>query len=789
MSDMQEIVRDVWDGKYRYWLEDGTSPENSREDSLKRVVKAVYAKDQSGVALEEAMRATLSLEWCPAGRVHAGAGTDKRVTLMNCFVSPTIEDSLRSENGIGIMDALTIASLTQQMGGGIGMDFSTIRPDGALVKRTGSMSSGILPFADMWHAMCATIMSSGSRRGAMMLTLRCDHPDLWNEEHYEVRSDGKLKRPSFITAKLQPGRMTNFNVSVLVTDEFMEAVEQDAWWDLGFDVPRADGKHVDVCTRNGKPWYVYRRVPATTIWQDIIKNTYEHAEPGIIFIDVVNRMNNLRYCETISCTNPCGEQPLPPDGDCNLGAINLAKLVLNPFTSNAAIDMSRLREVAAIGTRFLDNVLDVSMFPTEQQLAESKAKRRIGLGVTGLGNMLQMLRLRYGSQKSCELVSRVMYEIADAAYYTSAMLAVERGTFPMYDAEEFAKSHYLKQLSKKTRRAVAKFGIRNGVLLTVAPTGTTSIYYDNVSSGIEPTFSWSYNRDVLQPDGTRKEYEVRDYGYDLYRSVVDPDGKLEMPYYMVTALELSVDEHLAVQAAVQQYVDASVSKTINCPADMPFEDFQSVYETAYASGLKGCTTYRPNLDSGRGSVLRVVEKKQTTVTSPEKLPRQEVMAGKTYKMPWPVINTSFYITINNIELDGQVRPFEIFINSKSAIHDEWAKALTRLISAVFRRGGGDVTFLVEELEAIHSADAGSWIEGKYVPSVPALIGHTLRKHFVDLGLMGEGVRVKTTVEGADEVSIDITWSSLGVCPRCSAKALIRQEGCDRCTSCGHSSCG
>lgn len=590
------ITHLIWNEKYRHKSPDGFSLEHTKDDTHQRVVGGVYAQDPKqyieGPRALKAMQAGL---WCPGGRVHAGAGTNKRVTLMNCFVSGVIQDSLASESpGVGIMDSLRDAAITQQMGGGIGMDFSTLRPKGAVVKRTGSISEGPLVFMDMWDAMCSTIQSSGSRRGAMMGVLSVSHPDILN----------------FIKAKREKGRLTNFNISVLVTDSFMKAVKNDDIWWLGHKSPPAS------YTGTEQDWYLYETVRAKDLWGEILHNTYEHAEPGIIFIDRINYENNLYYCEDINATNPCGEQPLPPYGTCNLGAVNLAKMVENPFTDNAYIDFNVLKDTVDIGMRFLDNVLDITIYPLEKQAEEARAKRRTGLGITGLANMLQQLKIRYGSNESMVIVREVMREIRDQAYRSSVNLSKERGPFGQFKKQMFLSNPFIQRLPQDIQQGIREYGIRNGVLLTIAPTGTTSIYYGNVSSGIEPTFSFTHYRKVRRQDGGFDEFEVEDYGYKTYREMVLGGGKPNgegLPDYMVTALELSVDEHLKIQAVCQEYVDSSISKTINCPADMSFEDFGEVYTKAYEMGLKGCTTYRPS--DVRGSVLSLESRNQDMVDS------------------------------------------------------------------------------------------------------------------------------------------------------------------------------
>ncbi len=795
----QPIVQAIWDEKYRLKRPDGSSDEDTIEDSMVRVVEGVYTKDPDQTAAKDALGCMLDRSWCPAGRIHAGAGTNKRVSLINCFVSPIIEDSMLTEIGgdcAGIMDALRTAAVTQQMGGGIGMNFSTLRPKGGTVKRAGSISSGPLYFMDMWDAMCITIRSAGNRRGAMMATLDDDHPDL----------------PAFIDAKHEAGRLTNFNMSILISDSFMIAVEEDAEWCLGFGVPRADNNHVGVQYRDGKEWYVYQRVPARYLWNKIIESTYKYAEPGVIFIDRVNKMNNLYYCEDIRCTNPCGEQPLPPHGDCNLGHVNLAVLVDAPFTAQARVDYERLKRVVTVGVRFLDNVLDVSQFPVEEQAKEAIAKRRVGLGVTGLGNLLQQMRMPYGSPSSKAVTSQIMRQVRDAAYRESVNLAEQRGSFPLFDRDKYLEGEFVKTLPEDIRQEIYAKGIRNGLLLSVAPVGTASVYYCNVSSGIEPTFAWEYYRKVRMADGELKEFgQVKDYGYLKYCEFIgtsEPVGGIEdLPDYMVTALELSVEAHLSMQSVVQKYVDASISKTINCPVDMPFDEFKGVYSKAYEIGLKGCTTYRPS--DVRGSVLSVESSEPlansavvaTPVSDVVPLARPLELSGTTYKLKWPTLNYAFYLTVNDVtDDDGRRVPFEIFINSKSMEHQEWITALTRMVSAIFRRGG-DITFLVEELEQVFSASGGTWVDGKYVPSLVARIGGVLKEHFRRLGLLAPEEPDETKSESPSDVDAasahnirllrggDTPGLMRGeLCPMCQQPTLYRQEGCKRCSSCSYSSC-
>jgi ribonucleoside-diphosphate reductase alpha chain len=589
------------------------------------------------------------------------------------------------------------AALTMQQGGGIGYDFSTIRPKGAPVAGVAADASGPLSFMDVWDAMCRTIMSAGSRRGAMMATMRCDHPDI----------------ESFITAKQDAARLRMFNLSVLVTDAFMESVNADGSWDLVF---------------GGK---VYRTVQARDLWNRIMRATYDYAEPGVIFIDRINAANNLHYCETIAATNPCGEQPLPPYGACLLGSVNLARLVSNPFTEEARLDRDALDDLVRTAVRMMDNVIDTSGFPLPQQAEEARTKRRIGLGVTGLADALLMLGLRYGAMDAVSQTETWMKEIARSAYLASIDLAREKGAFALFDAEKFLASGTMQHMDHDVREAIRVHGIRNALLTSIAPTGTISLYAGNVSSGIEPVFAYSYRRKVLQPDGSRTEEEVEDYAVQLWREL---NGDAVLPEYFVNAQTLEPLDHVRMQAAAQKWVDSSISKTINVPESISFEAFKDVYLAAWDQGCKGCTTYRPN--EVTGSVLAVSE---TTDAAPqsdtgaeviylsEPLDRPETLEGQTYKLKWPVSEHAIYITINDIIVGGRRRPFEVFINSKNMEHYAWTVALTRMISAVFRRGG-DVSFVVEELKAVFDPRGGAWMGGRYIPSILAAIGRVIEEH-------------------------------------------------------------
>ena len=1118
------IAEQIWDMKYRFKAADGTALDATVQDSWQRIAGALAAVETEPEVWEPRFYAALEgFKFLPAGRITAGAGTGRSVTLFNCFVMGTVPDNMG-----GIFDGLKEAALTMQQGGGIGYDFSTIRPKGAAVMGVAADASGPLSFMDVWDAMCRTIMSAGSRRGAMMATMRCDHPDI----------------EAFIEAKKDPARLRMFNLSVLITDPFMAAVKADGPWDLVF---------------GGK---VYRTIQARDLWGRIMRNTYDFAEPGVIFIDRINTANNLNYCETIAATNPCvtaetwvatdqgarqvadligrpfgalvdgvvhasgpqgffttgtkdllklttacgrelrltadhlvrrvtaktrwrldgawakagdllpqdevilhdhtaaqvpansgdaqgyllglligdgvirddktlisvrpqaacvgadnrnqvmnkvaalltamphhadfrgwqavpgrgeyrigtaalavfaqnyglsrgnktltdeiessppgfaaavlqglfdadgsvqgdqdkgvsvrlsqsdlpllqraqrmllrlginttiyanrraagesllpdgnvgaalydtkpqhdlviasgnlapfadrigftdaakasrlraalsgyrrrlnrerftatiasvtpdgrapvydvqvpgvnafdanglyahncGEQPLPPYGACLLGSINLPTLVSGAFTAQARLDPEALSDLVAVAVRMMDNTVDASRFPLPQQEAEARAKRRIGLGVTGLADALLMTGLRYGSPEAAAQTEAWMHAIARAAYLASVDLAREKGMFPLFDAEPYLASGTMQGMDADVRDAIRAHGIRNALLTSVAPTGTISLYAGNVSSGIEPVFAYAYTRKVLQKDGSRTEEEVVDYAVRLWR---DLHGDAPLPDHFVNAQTLPPLDHVRMQAAAQKWVDSSISKTINCPEDISFDDFSEVYMAAWDQGCKGCTTYRPNavtgsvltVSQGQEQVPRVTTEGAEVVYLSEPLDRPSTLEGQTYKVKWPGSEHAIYITINDIIIAGHRRPFEVFINSKNMEHFAWTVALTRMISAVFRRGG-DISFVVEELKAVFDPRGGAWMEGRYIPSILAAIGGVIERHLVSIGFIeGEGLGLKSDPKA--EVLVVGGAPRGASCPSCGSYDLRMVEGCKTCGSCGHSKCG
>jgi len=580
-----EISRHIWDSKYRFRDGDVVHDETI-DDTWRRIARTLAGveKDNRSQWEQRFYEALRDFRFLPGGRIQAGAGTGRRVTLFNCFVMGTIEDSMD-----GIFDGLKEGALTMQQGGGVGYDFSTLRPQGAQAKSVGTVASGPVSFMQIWDAMCATLLSTGARRGAMMATLRCDHPDI--EAFIDAKRDGRVLR--------------HFNLSVLVTDAFMDAVRRDDDWALVF--PAEDGATAGVETVM-RPWSgqsapvrcrIYRRVRARALWDRLMRATYEYAEPGVLFIDRINQSNNLRYREHISSSNPCGEIPLPPYGACDLGSINLTAFVHNPFSDKARLDLDGIRNTAAVATRMMDNVIDASQFPLDKQAAQARGTRRIGLGFTGLADTLIMLGLRYDEEPARKLAADIMQAICHAAYRTSIALAREKGGFPFFEREKYLQGIFIQGLPHDIQDDIARHGLRNSHLTAIAPTGTISLLANNISSGLEPVYQFSLTRRVLELDGSYTEHPLTDYALHRWR---EQRGAEKPSSAFVDTRALNPAAHLAMQAALQPFVDNSISKTINVPRDHRFEDFREIYQQAYHMGLKGCTTFRPNPVTGE--VLR-----------------------------------------------------------------------------------------------------------------------------------------------------------------------------------------
>lgn len=687
----QEISLDVLREKYAKGGESGI------DEVRRRVAEALSAVEAPERRAEWAQRFHQAQVdgFIPGGRINSAAGTELKATLINCFVQP-VGDSISGSGGaIGIYDALQQAAETMRRGGGVGYDFSPIRPRNALVRGTDSRASGPVSYMQVFNQSCETVESAGARRGAQMAVLRCDHPDI----------------EAFVHAKRQGG-LSNFNLSVAVGDDFMHALERGEDWPL-VHVARPCEALIEAGARQRQDGlWVYRMIPAALLWQQIMESTYNHAEPGVLFIDTINRDNNLAWCERIAATNPCGEEPLPPYGCCDLGCLDLTRFVEQPFTAQARFDHQRLGAVAALGVRMLDNVLDATTWPLPQQQAEAMAKRRVGLGFTGLGDALLMLGLRYDSPAARDLAAAAARSLRDAAYRASVELAREKGPFPLFDAAHYlAAPGFASRLPEDIRTAIASHGIRNSHLLAIAPTGTISLAFaDNASNGIEPAFSWRYTRKKRMPDDSLRSYVVEDHAYRSWRHLrgLDPDIELLpwdaalarthqidagepfehqgrpvalLPEAFVTALELPALDHLRMVAAVQPFIDTAISKTVNVPADTPFESFKELYREAWKQGLKGITTYRPN--SVVGSVLEAAP----AATAPQDLdlsdPDRRIRLDQTPQPPlaslrWPGRPSlpngnpcwsysvrhplgNFAVFIGHVE-DGVRYPFEVWVN-------------------------------------------------------------------------------------------------------------------------------
>ena len=813
---VQPISQDVLAEKY---LKDG---EKTEAELFARVARALASVEKPEIRdeWEAKFLGNLHAGAIGAGRIMSAAGTDIQATLINCFVQP-VGDCIQGydDQGYpGIYEALREAAETMRRGGGVGYDFSRIRPNGAEVKGTHSIASGPCSYINVFDQSCATVESAGSRRGAQMGVLRIDHPDVLD----------------FITAKRTPGRWDNFNVSVGVTDAFMKALQDNADWEL---VHRArPGRKVMAAgayQRDDGKW-VYRRVPARQLWDTIMKSTYDFAEPGILFLDAIGRDNNLNYCETIEATNPCGEQPLPPYGCCDLGPIILTRFVRNAFGQGGepAFDFAAFEDVVAIQVRALDNVLDVTFWPLDKQRAEAAAKRRIGVGFTGLGNTLAMLKLRYDRAEGRAMAARIAETMRNAAYRASVELAKEKGAFPQFDADRYlgkgskkGEGSFASRLPDDIKADIRKYGIRNSHLLSIAPTGTVSLAFaDNASNGIEPPFSWTYTRRKREADGSRSEYVVEDHAWRLFKS---QGGDVDnLPDYFVNALAMTAQEHVAMMEAVQPYVDTSISKTVNVPADYPYEDFKDLYQQAWKARLKGLATYRPN--PILGAVLEAepakkeekpADKAEAAVQQHEQDPMRKVIERR----PQGALNAvaekieywthegqqRLYLIVSFLPVEGTdgrtvERAIEFFMPvGQSGESQQWITATMRMLSLAAR--GGFLDRALSDMRKV-TWDRGpvrlgtyEKADGTHVPrwhdSEVAAIAYAIqnliakRQEAVQASLFepGELPSVEPAVQAAPESSGIMAGKK---CSECGAYAMIRKDGCDYCTQCGMlGSCG
>jgi ribonucleoside-diphosphate reductase alpha chain len=811
-QDVQEISRITLLEKY------AKGTESTILDIQTRVASAL-------VAVEPAhRRAQVLAELCDAqlrglifaGRISSAAGTELQATLANCFVQPIGDSITESSNGVpGIYAALSDAAETMRKGGGVGYDFSAIRPSGAWVRGTQSNASGPVSYMRVFDRSCETVESAGSRRGAQMGVLRCDHPDI--ERFIHAKDDGDL---------------SNFNLSVGVTDDFMHAVVEDQEIELWHGAEPSPGRAAEAYQRADGNW-VYARVRASDLWESIMRSTYDHAEPGVLFLDRINRSNNLWYCETISATNPCAEQPLPPYGCCCLASINLTRFVIAPFGDQPVFDWASLEHVVGIAVRGLDNVLDVTHWPLERQRAEAMAKRRIGLGFLGLGDALIMMGIGYDTEEGREFAAKISRCMRDTAYRASIELAKERGPFPLFDSRKYLEGSFVDALPEDIRAGIAEHGIRNSHLLSIAPTGTISLAFaDNASNGIEPAFQWVYLRRKRGPDGRSEEYEVADHAWRVYRQ-----RGLDMtalPHYFKTALEISAKSHAEMLKSVQPFIDGAISKTVNIPEDYPFEDFRGLYLQAWKDGLKGLATYRPN--ATLGAVLQpLVQASDVNKQSPQVQPDQDPLSlplgsrphgdliGVTRKAEYWTVEgkKTVYLTINFACVTGVIdgvpvtveRPIEFFMPAGQQEAQAWVTSNMRMLSMVARSGAPIEKALANMLEVVW--DKGP-VRCEYVvrsdgqqvpkshPSDVAAIAYSLQQMLVRRGFldaMGRqipaAVLAKRGCEGIvaqAEVPARVTDGKSSFagrpCPECGNHSVVRRDGCLHCDTCHwEGSCG
>ncbi len=805
----QPISTDVLREKY---LKDG---ESTVEELYDRVARALASVEKPELQAEfgQKFRSNLDAGAIGAGRIMSAAGTGIQATLINCFVQPVGDciQGVDDEGYPGIYEALREAAETMRRGGGVGYDFSRIRPKGARVKGTASTASGPCSYINVFDQSCATVESAGARRGAQMGVLRIDHPDVLE----------------FITAKRTPGRWNNFNVSVGVTDGFIEAVQQGAAWDLVHPAePGADQMKQGARQRADGQW-IYRTLPAHELWDTIMKSAYDFAEPGILFLDRIQTDNNLRALESINATNPCGEQPLPPYGCCDLGPIILTKFVRHAFNhgGQAGFDFEGFAQSVALQVRALDNVLELTHWPLPQQQREAQAKRRIGVGFTGLGDTLVMLGLPYNAQEGREMARRIAECMRDSAYIASVELALEKGAFPLFDAKTYlAEGTFASRLPREIKAQIKKHGIRNSHLLSIAPTGTVSLAFaDNASNGIEPAFSWTYTRKKREADGSRSEYEVQDHAWRLYRALGGDAAQL--PAAFVGALEMSAEDHIAMMQAVQPYIDTSISKTVNVAADYPYEDFKKLYLQAWDARLKGLATYRPN--SILGAVLEVKPAEPAAAPAapaaapaPAPAPVVDPMRTVIESRPLGALDAmaekieywtheghkSLYLIVSFLPVprgDGKGtvdRAIEFFMPvGQSGESQQWITASMRLLSLAARGG-----FLERALSDMRKV---AWDRG------PVRHGYKVREDGTQVPLWHDSevaaiawavqniLELRAQRQGpADQLALPLpemdapapsapASAGAGVmagkkCPDCGAHAVIKKDGCEYCTQCG-----
>jgi ribonucleoside-diphosphate reductase alpha chain len=796
----QDVSADVLREKY------AKGDETTVAQVRARVARALAAHEAAPLRLEMEQLFLWAQDhgFVPAGRINSAAGVGLKATLMNCFVQPVGDAISGHDGGVpGIYGAVAESAETMRRGGGVGYDFSAIRPAGSLVKGTQSRASGPVSYMAVFDASCRTVESAGARRGAQMGVLRIDHPDI----------------EAFVAAK-DSGAFSNFNLSVGVTDAFMRAVLEDEEVELTHAAepgPDASGR-----LRPDGRW-VYRTVRARDLWDKVIRSTYDHAEPGVLFLDRINGENNLYYAETLAATNPCGEQPLPPYGCCDLGSLDLTRFVRQPFTPHARFDVEAMRDVATVAVRMLDLALDATEWPLPQQAEEGRNKRRIGLGFMGLGSALVMLGLRYDGDDGRTFAADVARELRDAAYAASVDLAREKGPFPLFDAQRYLDGAFAQRLPDELRELIARHGIRNSHLLSIAPTGTIALAFaDNASNGIEPAFSWVYQRKKRMPDDSTRVYEVADHAWRLYRHLGHDVSAAALPPQFVTALEMAAHDHLRMMAAVQPYVDGAISKTVNVPADYPYEEFRDLYTDAWRAGLKGLATYRPN--DVTGSVLSVAPAPGAAEADDvdplrrrfESRPPGE-LESSTSKVEYTTQEgkKTVYLTISFLRVEGRSRgqaltierPFEFFMPANQRSEgQQWITSTMRLLSLA-ARAGSSIAKALADMRAVvwekgpvrcgHLTRADGVQVPVYHDSEVAAIAFMLQRMLIKRGFLDAyGGQVpaeqldrqlarRGTVQAVPAPLVPAPAGTGAKCPECGARALHKVDGCTRCTACHH----
>ena len=797
----QRISEDVLQEKY---LKPG---EHSAHDLYARVARALASVEPPVLRsdLEARFLENLYAGAIGAGRIMSAAGAGIQATLINCFVQPVGDciQGLDDDGYPGIYEALREAAETMRRGGGVGYDFSRIRPKGAQVRGTASFASGPCSYINVFDQSCATVESAGARRGAQMGVLRIDHPDVLE----------------FITAKRTPGRWNNFNVSVAVTDDFLHAVEHDQPWQLVHRAQPGAEQIAHGAHQRGDGQWIYQTLPAHELWDTVMRSAYDFAEPGILFLDRIGQDNNLRAIETISATNPCGEQPLPPYGCCDLGPLILTKFVRNPFHQGgtASFDVEAFNHSAALQVRALDNVLDLTHWPLPQQQQEAQAKRRIGVGFTGLGDALVMLGLRYDSVPGREMAARIAMSLRDTAYTASIELAQERGAFPLFDANTYlAEGTFASRLPDPIKQAIRTQGIRNSHLLSVAPTGTVSLAFaDNASNGIEPAFSWTYTRKKRQADGSTASYEVHDHAWRVFKALGGDTDHL--PESFVSALDMSAHDHIAMMQAVQPFIDTAISKTVNVPANYPYEDFKDLYLQAWRARLKGLATYRPNAILGAVLETTPAAPSQPASAAPVVDPMRSVIESRpkgaldavaekieywTHEGQQTLYLIVSFLPIPTGQGDTTVdRAIEFFMPvGQNGESQQWITSSMRLLSLAARGG-----FLERALQDMRKV---AWDRG------PVRLGIKVRDDGATIPMWHDSevaaiaYAIQNILEYRASRSNPITSTAPSApdtaptptpgmpvmagkkCPECGARAMIRKDGCEYCNQCGHvGACG